>query len=584
MDGDTLESILIFAALFIIAVVQSLRVSDLKNEIRKMKSTQKHSSSYYEKAYLKLRDEKDAYENLDSDYGKLKTKYMYLEEKCKDAEEKYKNLSSKYLRAVFDERMKCRAELYKTVEDYIKRSPFSRSAVFSSIDDYTALIKNPRFKTALEDDTMRLVTVPEISAKVRGQNGGVYDVSLDSCTCMDFQTRHKPCKHMYRLAIFIGALGAVDQSKVDESLNAYYLARDKAAEEIAVLKKERALAKQDAEKRLEAEKKYNAAFRAKLSSKGYNTVWLAKMYSDYYDMFSGELIDGLNSRIRPAKSTAAKIESNYRREMKELAARAKRSEDIISLYEAFFPNLSELCDMTADDIPPSLDDNDEAPKTEYESMRKWLSRSEYDLLPTDEKYQLALDNYKHRRRSNWEAGIDFERYICYLYEQRGYRVICFGALNGLADLGRDLYAIKGDEVLIIQCKRWAAQKLIHEKHVYQLFGTVTDYSIDNPQQVAKGLLISTCELSDKAKEVAARVGIEYQQNTLFPDYPLVKCNINRASGEKIYHLPFDQQYDTVHIEPEKGEFYAWSVKEAERKGFRRAHRHAFGGEAARTIS
>lgn len=563
MDVYTVEGILMLLVFAILSAVQSYRVYTLKFALRDLERSRRSAMDYYFEADAKLRRKESAHENL---------------------KVKYEKLESNYRRVSAIEREKCRAELYKTVEDYVRRSPFNRSAVFSSIDDYSALIKNPRFQTALTDDTMRLVTVPEISAKVRGQNGGVYDVSLDSCTCMDFQTRQKPCKHMYRLAIFIGALGAVDQSKVDESFNAYYLARDKAAEEIAALKKERNLAKREAEKRLETEKKYNAAFRAKLNSRGYNTVWLAKMYADYYDMFSGSLIDDLNNRIRPAKATAAKIEGTYRQELKALAARAKRSEDIISLYEAFFPNLSELCDMTADDIPPSLDNNDEAPKTEYESMRKWLSRSEYDLLPSDEKYQLALDNYKHRRRSNWEAGIDFERYICYLYEQRGYRVICFGALNGLADLGRDLYAIKGDEVLIIQCKRWAAQKLIHEKHVYQLFGTVTDYSIDNPQQVAKGLLISTCELSDKAKEAAARVGIEYQQNTLFPDYPLVKCNINRANGEKIYHLPFDQQYDTVHIEPEKGEFYAWSVKEAERKGFRRAHRHAFGGEAARAIS
>ncbi len=31
-----------------------------------------------------------------------------------------------------------------------------------------------------------------------------YDVSLDGCTCMDFTRRHKPCKHMYRLATELG--------------------------------------------------------------------------------------------------------------------------------------------------------------------------------------------------------------------------------------------------------------------------------------------------------------------------------------------------------------------------------------------
>jgi hypothetical protein len=34
-------------------------------------------------------------------------------------------------------------------------------------------------------------------------------------------------------------------------------------------------------------------------------------------------------------------------------------------------------------------------------------------------------------------------------------------------------------------------------------------------------------------------------------------------------LPFDQQYDTAKIE-NVGEFYAWTVKDAEKAGFRRA--------------
>lgn len=37
-------------------------------------------------------------------------------------------------------------------------------------------------------------------------SGLVYDVSLASCTCFDFQKRHKPCKHMYRLAMELGLI------------------------------------------------------------------------------------------------------------------------------------------------------------------------------------------------------------------------------------------------------------------------------------------------------------------------------------------------------------------------------------------
>ena len=53
-------------------------------------------------------------------------------------------------------------------------------------------------------------------------------------------------------------------------------------------------------------------------------------------------------------------------------------------------------------------------------------------------------------------------------------------------------------------------------------------------------------------------------------YPSIKCNISKKTGEKIYHLPFDQQYDKTLIEGEKNESYAETVNKAEVLGFRRA--------------
>lgn len=42
------------------------------------------------------------------------------------------------------------------------------------------------------------------SAIFKGTSEPQYKVTLDSCTCMDFQRRHRPCKHMYRLAHELG--------------------------------------------------------------------------------------------------------------------------------------------------------------------------------------------------------------------------------------------------------------------------------------------------------------------------------------------------------------------------------------------
>ena len=45
--------------------------------------------------------------------------------------------------------------------------------------------------------------------------------------------------------------------------------------------------------------------------------------------------------------------------------------------------------------------------------------------------------------------------------------------------------------------------------------------------------------------------------------------------EKIYHLPFDQQYDKTIVGDQKGEFFAWTVQEAAEKGFRRAKKYFY---------
>ena len=68
-------------------------------------------------------------------------------------------------------------------------------------------------------------------------------------------------------------------------------------------------------------------------------------------------------------------------------------------------------------------------------------------------------------------------------------------------------------------------------------------------------------------ESELNIGVHSNVNML--PSPTIKCNIGK-NGEKIYHLPFDQQYDKTVITPETGERYCATVSEAEAYGFRRA--------------
>ncbi|MBK7871782.1 MAG: hypothetical protein IPJ74_14440 [Saprospiraceae bacterium] len=87
----------------------------------------------------------------------------------------------------------------------------------------------------------------------------------------------------------------------------------------------------------------------------------------------------------------------------------------------------------------------------------------------------------------------------------------------------------------------------------------------------KPVLITSIKLSDTAKSLLS-LRVSYEENVKLEAYPIIKCHISRETGEKIYHLPFDQQYDKTKIFGKNGCFYSTTTYEAEEKGFRRAYR------------
>jgi restriction endonuclease len=153
-----------------------------------------------------------------------------------------------------------------------------------------------------------------------------------------------------------------------------------------------------------------------------------------------------------------------------------------------------------------------------------------------------------------------------------YEVTYYGIIKGYEDLGRDLICRNQYEDVIIQCKNWSQFKTIYEKHIFQFFGTVFQYRHLHPDRKVRAIFYTTTQVSDLARRFASELGIELQEKIKFDQtYPCVKCNINLTTKERIYHLPFDQQYDTTKI-VNPGEFYCRTVKEAEEAGFRRALR------------
>ncbi len=303
--------------------------------------------------------------------------------------------------------------------------------------------------------------------------------------------------------------------------------------------------------------------------------WLAKAYADYYHLLDLEVGHTLEHKRYPAyKAADAVREQAGRRRAAEQAYRVLKYQ--LEYYENLFPWLIEFKGEDLDDLIRQTTEREETDKGVDEEpddpAKQWLAQAEWDKLPTAEKFQKALDRYWQKPKSKWEIGRDYERYVGYLYERDGYAVHYHGIVEGFDDLGRDLICTSNGKVDIVQCKRWSADKLIHEKHIFQLYGSLIAYKIDHPGAKADARFVTSTKLSERASQFAEILGIKVDQEFAPKPYPSIKCNVSRRDGDKIYHLPFDQQYDTTVIEPKRGECYVETVAEAEGLGFRRAFR------------
>lgn len=295
---------------------------------------------------------------------------------------------------------------------------------------------------------------------------------------------------------------------------------------------------------------------------------LAAVMADLLTVHYDRSAQFLKEKSHPAHTEAFRIKE-LKKETKKIIEEKKLLEYQIAYIRKVIPNIDDIFDSGfIDDGLPFEPDTDE----NTDRVRFYLEPEEYQKLSSIERNQLALDRYIAGRKSKWQIGRDYEMYIGYLYEKQGCTVEYMGIIKGLEDLGRDLIVKKNGKTSIIQCKKWSKEKTIHEKHIFQLFGTVVLYNIEHPQANAKGIFISTTALSETALQVAKELDIKVVLKD-HGEFPRIKCNINRSTGEWIYHLPFDQQYDTAKIDKKQGEFYALTVAEAENAGFRRAFRH-----------
>lgn len=313
-------------------------------------------------------------------------------------------------------------------------------------------------------------------------------------------------------------------------------------------------------------------YKNALSEVGSRFPTLLELIAEYDEKSDKKVADFLRYKKHPSPkgSEVVKEETRKRREAEK---EAKKSRLLVEYYESIAPFLLDLKeDIVVPEDESLLEDYTEEER--FDPAVNYLTKEEFRKLSSTERNQRALERFWSRPKSKSLIGRLYERYVGYQFEQQGYDVEYVGIFKGYEDLGRDLICSKGKEMVVVQCKNWSQFRTIYEKHIFQFFGTVFQYKDENKDKSVKAVFATTTKLSDIARRFAKELKIDLQENHKFDQqYPCIKCNISKVGGTKIYHLPFDQQYDKVKIEPHTGEFYCTTVAEAEKAGFRRAFRY-----------
>jgi len=336
--------------------------------------------------------------------------------------------------------------------------------------------------------------------------------------------------------------------------------KNKLENEIISLKKELANTKDILEKKTKLYENIN-------NINDENLKKISSLFADYLLLQYDYSENYLETKKRPAFTEAKRIK-DLKLETKNYIEQYKL---MLYKYELLLNIFPEIEIFVEDFDSIKVIENFNYNSDEFDNVQKYLTRKEYLSLSETERNQLALDNYIKGRKSNWEIGRDYELFCGHQYEKRGWNVEYFGIEKRFNDLGRDLIARKENNIHIIQCKYWSKNKLIHEKHILQLFATTHLYQLEckEPNIKISAIFFTNTNLSDTANEFAKKLKIKIV-NLKLEEFPRIKCNIN--GDNKIYHLPFDQKYNQTQIK-NKNEFYAMTVKEAVEKGFRRAMKY-----------
>ena len=170
--------------------------------------------------------------------------------------------------------------------------------------------------------------------------------------------------------------------------------------------------------------------------------WLARALANY------EILDDFRSKYKTHRDrnlTRPKRVAEIVARSREYRTEYHIARSRLDYYETLCPWITEYIDIDLDTLIELTKASKDA-ESDDDPVRRYLAVGEYERLSPGGRNQLALERYLSKKKSPWELGRDYERFIGYCYEQDRWSVEYFGILEGLSDLGRDLVIKKANRI------------------------------------------------------------------------------------------------------------------------------------------
>lgn len=242
--------------------------------------------------------------------------------------------------------------------------------------------------------------------------------------------------------------------------------------------------------------------------------------------FSLDGAEGKKRRMRDAEKDVSRREADVSKREQEITQRTQQDDELRRRIA------SDIETALGHNLPARMGTRELSAKlAANRRLAKEVRRYVYDdPCPAQPMPQ-------HLETEESEVGRAYESLVCKIYEDEGWHVEQNGAMMGVSDQGRDLIAhhLTTNQTLVIQCKCWASARVIHENVIYQLYGSVAAYQIDNPIRQIGTVLVSPHPVSPDAARAAGILGIELRvipaPNSLtdFPPPPPVRKTRRRRS-------------------------------------------------------